>query len=49
MRFTVNGLTGIKKWIYQWIPHVKVIAPEELKKAFVTDLTKSLEWNKDKG
>jgi len=49
MRFTVNGLTGIKKWIYQWIPHVKVIAPDELKEAFVTDLTNSLEWNKDKG
>jgi len=31
IRFVVKGLGGIKKWIYQWIPNVKVIAPISLK------------------
>ena len=48
IKFTVNGLIGIKNWLYQWIPNVKVIAPEELKEAFKNDLTKSLKWNDDK-
>jgi len=30
-RFTVNGLEGIKQWIYRWIPYVEVIGPEELR------------------
>ena len=38
MRFTVKGLGGIKKWIYQWIPHVKVIAPLSLKKEMKLDI-----------
>ncbi len=29
--FTVNGMDGIRRWMYQWIPYVEVIAPEELK------------------
>jgi hypothetical protein len=40
MRFTVKGLGGIQKWIYQRIPHVKVIAPKELRKEI--GLTKNL-------
>jgi len=38
MRFIVKGLGGIKKWIYQWIPHVKVIAPVSLKKEMRRDI-----------
>jgi len=30
IKFIVKGLGGIKKWIYQWIPNVKVIAPKKL-------------------
>lgn len=29
--FVVNGLDGIRQWMYQWIPHVEVVAPEELR------------------
>jgi len=31
VRFRVNGIKGIKGWIYQWIPHVHIIEPEELR------------------
>lgn len=31
VRFHVNGIKGIKNWIYRWIPHVHIIAPEELR------------------
>ena len=36
--FRVNGLMGIKNWIYGWIPHVEVIAPKELSDALKLDL-----------
>jgi predicted DNA-binding transcriptional regulator YafY len=38
MRFTVKGLGGIKKWIYQWIPYMKVIAPSSLKREMKQDI-----------
>lgn len=38
MRFIVKGLGGIKKWIYQWIPYVKVIAPASLKREMKQDI-----------
>lgn len=38
MRLIVKGLGGIKKWIYQWIPHVKAIAPATLKKEMRQDI-----------
>jgi predicted DNA-binding transcriptional regulator YafY len=38
MILTVKGLLGIKRWLYQWIPHVKVIAPDELRESFKADL-----------
>jgi len=31
IRFTVNGLEGIRPWIYRWIPYVEVVEPEELR------------------
>ncbi|MCX5805833.1 MAG: WYL domain-containing transcriptional regulator [Proteobacteria bacterium] len=42
MTLTVNGLLGIKNWLYQWIPYVKVIAPEELKDTLKADLLAEL-------
>lgn len=38
VRFRVNGLMGIQNWIYGWIPHVEVIAPEELRNSMRRDL-----------
>lgn len=38
MRLIVKGLGGIKKWIYQWIPNVKIIAPKQLKQEMSRDL-----------
>lgn len=46
MRFTVKGTGGIKKWIYQWIPYVEVIAPKELREEFLQALNKAYERNK---
>ncbi|MDI9558867.1 MAG: WYL domain-containing protein [Pseudomonadota bacterium] len=42
MKFKVNGLMGIKNWIYGWIPHVEVIAPRELRTALKRDLQKAI-------
>jgi predicted DNA-binding transcriptional regulator YafY len=41
---TVNGLLGIKRWLYQWIPHVKVVSPKGLKEAFKADLLEELSF-----
>lgn len=41
--FVVNGLDGILRWIYQWIPHVEVVAPEELRARLIGDAGRVLE------
>jgi predicted DNA-binding transcriptional regulator YafY len=38
MTFRVNGFLGIGNWIHQWIPHVEVVTPKELRDAFLDDL-----------
>jgi predicted DNA-binding transcriptional regulator YafY len=40
--FTVNGLEGIKQWIYKWLPHVEVVSPQELRDILIDDLTGAL-------
>lgn len=30
MSFSVNGILGIRPWIYRWLPNVRVVAPLEL-------------------
>ncbi|MHB8110480.1 MAG: helix-turn-helix transcriptional regulator, partial [Syntrophorhabdaceae bacterium] len=40
--FTVKGTLGIRNWIYQWIPHVEVVAPQELRDMFCDDLNNAL-------
>ena len=44
MSLTVNGLIGIEAWLYQWIPHVKVVSPEELKEAFKASILAELTY-----
>lgn len=43
--FNVKGILGIRNWIYQWIPHVEVIAPQELRDMFHEDLVVALKQN----
>ena len=31
LKFKVNGIEGIKQWIYRWIPYVEVVEPIELR------------------
>lgn len=40
--FKINGLEGIKSWIYRWIPHVEVVAPKELKDKMKKELKQAL-------
>lgn len=42
VKFNVKGLQGIRKWTYQWIPYVEVIAPKELRDTFRDDMKISL-------
>jgi len=46
LTFTVNGIEGIKKWVYRWLPYVEVVEPEALKVAVLKDLTKAIEKNR---
>ena len=46
VRFRVNGLMGIQNWIYGWIPHVEVIAPEELRDTLRRDLLEAIKVHK---
>ena len=41
VRFRVNGIKGIRGWIYQWIPHVHIIAPEELRELAKSEIEKA--------
>ena len=38
LRFKVKGFGGIKKWIYQWIPNVRVVAPKRLRRELTCEL-----------
>lgn len=40
--FRVNGTDGIRNWVYQWMPHVEVVAPREFRDMFCADLDTSL-------
>ncbi|MGO9613894.1 MAG: helix-turn-helix transcriptional regulator [Dissulfurispiraceae bacterium] len=41
VRFLVNGIEGIRYWIYRWIPDVEVLKPKELKALFKSDIQKA--------
>jgi predicted DNA-binding transcriptional regulator YafY len=38
LRFSVNGLEGIARWIYRWLPYVEVVSPKELRKRVKEEL-----------
>jgi predicted DNA-binding transcriptional regulator YafY len=43
--FTVNGLEGLRHWMYQWIPHVEVVLPEELRVMLKDDAARVIAKN----
>jgi predicted DNA-binding transcriptional regulator YafY len=47
VKFTVNGLEGIKQWIYRWIPYVEVVEPKELIDDMKSDLKKELKKHRE--
>lgn len=44
LRFRVNGIEGIKQWIYRWIPYVEVLKPKELRDGMKEDLRKNFKF-----
>lgn len=42
MRFTLNGLEGIRGWILRWLPHVSVKSPESLRKEVLSALKQAI-------
>jgi predicted DNA-binding transcriptional regulator YafY len=38
VRFKTLGTEAVKYWLYQWIPHVRVVEPEELRKEMHKEL-----------
>jgi predicted DNA-binding transcriptional regulator YafY len=47
LRFVVNGIEEIKRWLYQWIPHVEVLSPEDLRETMAADLAEALKRHKE--
>lgn len=42
LTYEIYGLEEIRNWILQWIPHVEIIEPEELKNKIVNELEEAL-------
>jgi predicted DNA-binding transcriptional regulator YafY len=42
LRFTVNGLEGIRPWILRWLPGVEVVGPQSLREQIRQDLKAGL-------
>jgi predicted DNA-binding transcriptional regulator YafY len=42
LTFTVAGVDEIKRWIYSWLPHVRVIEPESLRNKIREELSRSI-------
>lgn len=38
VRFKVRGLSGFKYWLYRWLPHFQVVAPDSLRDEIREDL-----------
>jgi predicted DNA-binding transcriptional regulator YafY len=50
VRFRVNGLEGISRWIHRWLPQVEVVAPLELRDKIRKDLERTLrKYGKSQG
>jgi predicted DNA-binding transcriptional regulator YafY len=46
MTFTVNGILGIRPWIYRWLPLVKVEEPQELVEMVKRELGEAIDRQK---
>lgn len=46
MTFTVNGILGIRPWIYRWLPLVRVEEPQELAEMVERELSEALQCQK---
>jgi len=44
--FTVNGILGIRPWLYRWLPLVKVEEPQELAEMVERELGEALQRQK---
>lgn len=42
LTMTTNGIEGIKQWIYRWLPHVEVVAPDSLRDLVARELEAAL-------
>ena len=42
LTFNVNGIEGIKQWVYRWLPFVEVVSPLELRDTLTDDLEGTL-------
>ncbi|MDD5242656.1 MAG: transcriptional regulator [Syntrophorhabdaceae bacterium] len=49
VRFMVNGIAGIRPWIYRWLPYVEIVAPRELRTALKADLIEAMKKHGIKG
>lgn len=38
VRFVTTGIEAVKFWLYRWIPHVRVVEPEELRVEMIGEL-----------
>ena len=47
MCFTVNGILGIRPWIYRWLPNVQVVAPDELVQLVASELKAALQLQQE--
>lgn len=47
MTFTVNGILGIRPWIYRWLPLVRVEEPQELVEMVKGELAEALQKQKE--
>jgi predicted DNA-binding transcriptional regulator YafY len=40
--FTANGIEGVRHWLYRWLPHVEVVAPDALRDTVTRELETAL-------
>lgn len=38
LRFETTGLKGMVQWLYRWVPHIKIVKPEALRRQMIDDL-----------
>ncbi len=43
LTMTIPGVDSVKHWVFQFLPHVEVLSPEELREEVMNDLSTALE------